>query len=293
MRIVRSLLCAGSLVACQPQDAPLPYPTSEVVETPAPFFEGQVSTVNGVAFSPDGKVLYTSQASDATDPKGRQRVHIVEQHFVDGVWTEPEVVAFSGTYTDYQPTLSPDGKRLFFTSTRPLPGTTEEVRQNIWYVARTGTASGTPVSVTELATSGWDGYAMPARDGTLYWVSEREGGRGGVDIWTAEPTSEGYTTPLNLQVVNTSDSDSDLYVDPDERFLIFNRYIDAARSIDLYISFRTDGMWTVPRPLDAVNTAGWELSPSMSPDGRYFFYNVDGIIWHVAFEALLEPADPL
>lgn len=273
------------LVGCQ-ATARMPYPSGDVSERPALFFEEAISTVNGLAFEADGQVAYTSQWVDETAPNGRQRVRIFEQRFDKGGWTAPEPVSFSATYTDYQPVLSPDGKRLFFTSTRPLPGTDEEVRQNIWYVERTEDGWGIPQCPVILATPGWDGYAVPARDGTLYFVSEREGGLGAVDIWTAEPTGDGYAVPTNLQAVNTADSDSDLYVDPDERFLIFNRYKADTNSIDLYISENTPQGWAEPRLLDAVNTEGWELSPTVSPDGRYFFYNIDGQIWHIALSTL-------
>lgn len=285
-------LCIGIIIGtmgCQSIHAP--YPWGKAEDQPTLFYPESIGTVNGLAFEQDGRVAYTSQWVEERGPNGQQRVRIFKQRFDNGAWAEPEAVSFSNAYTDYQPVLSPDGNRLFYTSTRPLPGTDEEVRQNIWYVDRLGEGWGEPQCIISLATSGWDGYAVPTRDGTLYFISEREGGLGGVDVWVAEPTSKGYAAPANLRAINTSDSDSDLYVDPDERFLIFNRYVADTRSIDLYMSVRTAQGWSEPMPLTTINSEVWELSPTVSPDGRYFFFNVEGKIWHIALERLWNAED--
>ena len=38
---------------------------------------------------------------------------------INGTWTAPEVSSFSGQFSDRSPTVSPDGTRLLFASTRP------------------------------------------------------------------------------------------------------------------------------------------------------------------------------
>lgn len=69
----------------------------------------------------------------------------------------------------------------------------------------------------------------------------------------------------------------DLVVDPDERFIIFNRYVDATRTLDLFISFRQGNEWSEPRALSDLNEDDrWELTPTLSPNGRHFFFEVDG-----------------
>jgi dipeptidyl aminopeptidase/acylaminoacyl peptidase len=202
----------------------------------------------------------------------------------------PEPVSFSREFTDYQPVLSPDGTRLFFTSTRPIPGTGVEARQNIWYVERVADDWGPPRIVENLATPGWDGYAVATRTGRLYFVSERDGGSGAVDIWSADPDPSGrYGDPVNVLALNSPDSDSDIFVDPDEHFMVFHRSIEATGDIQFWIAFRPASQWLPPRPLDEVNGPGWELSPTVSPDGRYFFFNRDSVIHQVDFCALIRP----
>lgn len=124
--------------------------------------------------------------------------------------------------------------------------------------------------------------------GRLYFVSERPGGRGGVDIWVADPMPDGrYGDARNVTTLNSEHGDSDIYVDPDERFMIFHRSVDATGSVEFWIAFGTAGDWRAPRPLEEVNGPGWELSPTVSPDGRYFFFNRDGVIQQVDFCQLI------
>jgi dipeptidyl aminopeptidase/acylaminoacyl peptidase len=255
-----------------------------------PFGSGTLATVNGLAFTPDGRSLFVSRGVDGVDYRGRRRARIFRHDHIDGQWSAPVAVAFSRDFTDYQPVLNVDGSRLYFTSTRPLPGTTQETRQNIWYVDRTRDGWGVPYVVGDLATPGWDGYAVPVRNGRLYFVSERPGGRGAVDIWRADPNpAGGFHEPVNVSVLNSEHSDSDIYVDPEERFLMFHRSIDSTSTIDFWIAFRDGEAWLAPRRLDEVNGPGWELSPTVSPDGRYFFFTRDAVIYRIPFCALVRP----
>lgn len=291
----KTMLTAALVAGCfactsdkQVDSQPPPYATDTAIPRPQPYAEGILTTVNGLAFEPDGRTLYVSHWVDEVDLRGKRRVRIFEHQFVDGQWSAPVPVAFSAEYTDYQPVLSPDGTRLYFTSTRPIPGTGSESRQNIWYVDRTVAGWSEPRIIMELATSGWDGYAVPVRTGRLYFISDRPGGAGAVDIWVAEPQSDGrYGEPVNVANVNSEHSDSDLFVDADERFMIFHRYQDATGTIDLWISFRAGDQWQMPRPLDETNGEGWELSPTVTPEGQYFFFNRSGILQQVDFSALI------
>jgi hypothetical protein len=274
--------------AVEGQSPAPPYATEVPIRQPHPYAEGILTTVNGLAFAPDGHTLYVSRWVDGLDYRGRRRSRLFAHQFTAGEWAAPEPLPFSTDFTDYQPVLSPNGSCLFFTSTRPLPGTDRETRQNIWFVERTGNGWGAPHLVEGLATPGWDGYAVPTRSGRLYFVSDRPGGRGAVDIWVAGTTlTGGYGPPVNVTALNSEHSDSDIFVDPDERFILFHRSVEATQDIEFWIAFGAAGKWEAPWLLDEVNGRGWELSPTVSPDGRYFFFVRDGVIFQVDFCALL------
>ena len=68
--------------------------------------------------------------------------------------------------------------------------------------------------------------------------------------------------------------DSTPEVSPEGCFLVSSRVSEHGRgAIDLYASFQgPDGGWTEAVPLAAVNTSEGEISPRLSPDGKYLFF---------------------
>src|ERR1700731_2366984 len=126
-----------------PARAMLPYDAGDVRE-PRLFGEGTISTAddesNG-SFSPDGTEYYFAKSNPYTTSP-RWQVLCVSR-FRGGRWSEPEVLPFSGKYRDSAPRLSPDGQRLYFSSSRPVPGKTARVFR-IWSAERTATGWGEP-----------------------------------------------------------------------------------------------------------------------------------------------------
>lgn len=53
---------------------------------------------------------------------------------INNVWSTPETAFFSGTFSDVDITISPDGKKLFFASDRPDP---EKENMDIYYLEKT------------------------------------------------------------------------------------------------------------------------------------------------------------
>src|SRR4051812_26931096 len=101
--------------------------------TAVPFAEGVISTGHefGLTFSPDGKEAYFSRREE-----GSKFTHVFKSKFRDGKWQSAKPAEFSGdSWQDLDPFISPDGKRIFFISTRPAPGAMADAKPNmdIWY----------------------------------------------------------------------------------------------------------------------------------------------------------------
>ena len=304
MRLNRRLLVAMLLaVACvakpRHDDRPdqsdrHPYDIDGPIDQPVRFASGQVTTVNGLAFTPDGRTLYTANWVADRDSTGRRRLRIFEWRNSDGRWQGPAPASFSSPYTDYQPVMAPGGSRLYFQSTRPVSPGSGEVLQNLWFVDREGDSWSSPRPATVLNTPAREGYAAPLADGTLYFNSDRPGGRGLQDFYRARALGgDAFATPVPVTELNTEHSENDLVVDPAGRFVIFNRYVEATREIDLYIAFATPQGWGPQRPLDGVNALGWELTPSISPNGRYFFFTREANIHQIDLAAILYTDEPV
>lgn len=275
----------------EPAAQPPPYHVDHPLDRPLAFANGKIRSSNGIAFTPDGRTLYT-----ASDIDGVAQIH--ESRFVDGAWTEPTQVPFNSPYHDYQPRLTPDGRRLLFNSRRPMPGTEAETAgSKLWVTERGEKGWGEPTFLVGVNTPDpaiRDSYASVASDGTLYFRSTRSGGLGDGDIYRAEPDGAGGYGPVQpVAELNSPHNENDLFVDPGERFVIFNRYFESTDDISLFISFATEHGWTPPRVVEELETPVYELTPTVSPEGRYFFYELRGTIHQIDLLALIRPSEPL
>ncbi len=258
--------------------------TAKLPPAPELFAAGVVSTSDdefGGALAPDGSAFFFAKKTQATI---RSSVIVLcVSYYRVGRWTTPEVASFSGRYKDFNPTFSPDGSKLFFVSNRPV-GDRPKTDTDIWVVEKSGDGWGDPKNLgAPVNGEGYEYGCSATSDGTLYFSSAREGGKGGLDIYRSRMVDGKYAEPENLgDAVNGTNSEADPFVAPDGSYLLFtSRGRDDAlvgggapypRS-DIYVSFNRDGKWTQAKNLGPrVNSAAEESSPSVSADGRYLFF---------------------
>lgn len=254
-----------------------PYASAQPIAEPKLFAEGVISTgdfESHPAFTPDGRTLYFLK-----NVPDFSFWTIVVSNFRDGRWQEPEVVPFSGQYSDADPFITPDGSRLYFISTRPLDAKAGGAPKDldIWVAERTAGGWGEPRNLGAPVNSpGAEWYPTVATDGTIYFGSDREGGKGRTDIYRARLVNGRYERAENLgEEINTQFNEFEPLVAPDQSFLIFmcGGRQDARGGFDLYLSHNRDGRWTKPTNLgDQINSPNNEYSPALSPDGKYFFW---------------------
>ena len=103
------------LAAAGPGASPEP-PSERTLFEPGTLSTGAFEY--NASFTPDGRTLYFSVAAPRLAAKFFAA--IVRSHWRDGRWTTPEVAEFSGRFGDFDPFVSPDGSRLFFSSVRPV-----------------------------------------------------------------------------------------------------------------------------------------------------------------------------
>ncbi len=242
--------------------------------SPALFAPGIVSTNTAewsTAFTPDGNELFFGLASEGS-------TYIMHTKEEDGRWTEPAIASFSGQWSDFDLTMSPDGNRLYFTSSRPADGVGAALENpDIWFVDRLGEGWGEPVRFpAPINTQMRELYPSESRDGFLFFFSSRPAGYGASDVYRVPLLDGDYGTPENLgDAVNTEAGEGDACISPDGDYLVFtSTRDDGFGKGDLYVSFRIDeGGWTVAQNLgDAVNTDHLEFCPSVSRDGKYLFF---------------------
>jgi hypothetical protein len=196
-------------------------------------------------------------------------------------WTKPEVALFSGNYSDFEPSFSPDGAQLYFSSNRPKGEGTETSDFDIWYVDRLNDGWGDPVNVgSPVNTDKNEFYPSVAKNGNIYFTAERSSGIGREDIHMSQFENGNYTEPVALDTaVNSLLYEFNAFVSPDEDFLIFTsfgRKDDMGRG-DLYISFKdSNGNWMPAKNLgEKINSRYLDYCPFVSYDKQYFFFTSD------------------
>ncbi|MBX3722704.1 MAG: PD40 domain-containing protein [Turneriella sp.] len=179
---------------------------------------------------------------------GPQLTNIYYAAWRGGKWTDPVSVAEINTdYHDRMPSISEDGKFLFFSSDRPGG----KGGDDIW-VSELNTATnkwGPPVNVASVNTAASEITPALHSDGTtLYFSSNRAGGVGGSDIYftqsvsrLADPDSadmlgQGFTPPKNLGKPFNSefDDESPSVIASGERIYFSSDRHDGFGSFDIY-----------------------------------------------------------
>jgi Tol biopolymer transport system component len=226
-----------------------------------------------IAIDTDGRTVYFAR-SEEFFPASRKAT-ILRAELVDGKWTPPTIASFSGTYPDIDPFISPDGKRLYFSSIRPVDGE-QRTDLDLWYVERTPDGWSEPRNLGEVNSRYDELYPSVAPDGTLYFGSNRPGGSGGWDIWKALPGKDlRYGPAIHLPNVNSAADEFNPAISPDGRYLVFTS-IGRTENLgmgDLYVSWRNGPYWSLPVRLNPrVNTPADEYHPVFSPDGRGLYF---------------------
>ncbi len=198
---------------------------------------GQISSVNGLAITRDYRRIYATQWSHSTS--GR-RARIVRYDYDGSRWLLAGEIFPDSAFQDYQPVLSPNEDLLLFTSTRPVDGSDEPVRQNVWVSEKAPNGEWrAPKLQAGLESDKWDGHAGLTRSGVIYFASSRNGDAGMLDIYGGSFTNN-INILNNISELNSSYSESDLYVDPEHTFIIFTRYDPDREDLDLFYSLRVN-----------------------------------------------------
>jgi Tol biopolymer transport system component len=121
---------------------------------------------------------------------------------------------------DYNPSISPSGKVLYFNSNRD--GSSYKI-----YKATLGPGGGfgAPLGISELNGTWNTGAPVPSADDlTIFMSSDRIGGQGSQDIWIARRASvnDPFGAPANVSELNTANNDQPGWLSPDGCRLYFN-----------------------------------------------------------------------
>ena len=291
MNVVRRLLAAAmvvSLAGCAagpgsstvepvasssaPASAGSP-PASNAAPRPILLADGVISTDDEeyrISFAPDGQTAHFARGSGFF-PQTRQAT-IMETRLVDGEWSQPTTVAFSGTYPDIDPWVAPDGDSIYFSSIRPVEGD-ERSDAELFRVDRVGDGWGEPVHLAALGSKQDELGASVSADDVIWFASDRPGGAGGWDLYNATPSADAFGEPRPVEALNSTDWEFNPAIDTRGTTLIFTSIgREGGTGLgDLFVTTAASDTWSDPEPL-ALNSGADEYHPSLSPDSATLYF---------------------
>ena len=204
----------------------------------------------------------------------------------DSIWSQAEYLSKeinTYNYNEGAQCISPDGNYLFFTGCNRPDGLG---RCDIYISRWEGSGWSRPFNIgAPINTSGWESQPSVSADGrTLYFVSTRNGGYGGYDIWKSDLNKDGnWDAPVNLgPEINTSYDEQSPFIHTDDESLYFSSNgWPGLGNKDLFISrkvFQDEIQigWKKPQNLGyPINTFGEESGLSISSNGKLAFFSTN------------------
>lgn len=244
--------------------------------------------------SPDGKAFYfVSRRADnlgggisGGDKRYFEDIYISFWDETAQAWGESsnsdEVVKRLNSYGfDAINYISSDGKTLYLTiNTMSLDSPKPKTKHSDIFVSRINNKGSwnTPKPLDKpIRTAFFEAAATFTEDGkTIYFVSERIGGEGGADIWTATKVSQEWGKPTNMgKTINTVGQETTVFITPDGKYLFFSSTGHKGMGgYDVYVSTNTSGSWSEPMNLGyPLNTVSDETHFVYYPKLNKAFYS--------------------
>ncbi len=174
------------------------------------------------------------------------------------------------------PSFTADGQTLFYAASdrddsRGKSDIYRAVLEGMEW--RAGENLGVPVN-----SDAWDSHPSVSADGkVLYFVSDRDGGLGGLDIWMTYKDEQGYwRVPVNLGApVNTAKDEVSPFIASDGATLYFaSDGHPGLGGTDMFISRRIGDAWSTPtnvgRPLNSENNDEFF---ALAAEGRTVYFS--------------------
>lgn len=215
------------------------------------------------------------------------KINVVKEPEVK-VKAKPENLG-AGINSEFQeivPTVSPDGKTIFFTRSKHPENVENSEKQDIWYAeikedGKFGKAinMGKPINTKHHNSSfsiSPDGNTMLLNN--LYLENDEM--NKGLSLTTKQANGKwGKPTEVRIDDYYNLNMYSEFCLSQDGKILIMTiQRADSKGGKDLYFSrSKGDGTWSVPVSMgNVVNTATSETSPFLASDGKTLYYSTAG-----------------
>ncbi len=201
--------------------------------------------------------------------------------YEDGLWAKRKNLGppLNTSQNEGAQSLSVDGKYMFFTACNRKDG---HGSCDIYFSAKIADRWSIAMNIgTPVNSKYWEAQPCLSADGnTLYFTSNRPGGKGKMDIWKSSWNDKGYwNKPVNLgDTINTSGDEMSPYIHPDNQTLFFSS--DGHPGMGGFDLFRVEkqkkGTWDQPENLGyPINTHGDEIGLIVNAKGDKAYFSSD------------------
>jgi len=237
----------------------------------------------------DGKTIIFTRLVGSKSFIGQRRSLAQEDfytsHLENNIWQPGEPLSSINTvYNEGAQTISTDGKLLFFTACTRNDG---RGSCDIYFSRNKDGEWSVPQNAGEPVNSpSWESQPSISANGeTLYFVSNRKGGKGGNDIWKCnlngfyEWGMPRWGVPVNLgDSINTHGNEMSPFIHSDGKTLYFaSDYWPGMGGYDIFYSRqKNDSVWTQPKNIGyPINSYKDEQGLVVDATGKNAYYSSD------------------
>jgi len=237
----------------------------------------------------DGKTIIFTRLVGANAKSGQGKAMAQEDFYtsqlVDDQWQPSEpLTSINTTSNEGAQSISSDGKLLFFTACNRNDGFGS---CDIYFSRNKGGNWSEPKNAGEPVNSpAWESQPSISANGeSLFFVSNRKGGKGGMDIWKCNLLGfSSYGSPLWSKAVNLGDSintagnENSPFIHSDSKTLYFaSDYWPGLGGYDMFYSRKlNDSVWTKPQNLGyPINSYKDEQGLIVDASGINAYYSSD------------------
>jgi hypothetical protein len=242
---------------------------------------------------------YMMAAEIVADTKQDERKSILDNSRIRIINLGP-IINHSGV--DYAPTISADGKTLFYVSNRPGSRLTSkgDLSHDFWAAKkndRLDTVFFEPYNIDTITGLSYmnvntelnEGASSIAADrqSLFFTACDRPDGLGSCDIYQSTIEGDKWSRPINLgKNVNSDNFDTQPSISPDKKRLYFistrkgpnSNGKPVVENADIWYSDYDDDAeeWLPAKNLEELNTDGQEFSPFIAADNQTLFFASNG-----------------
>jgi len=226
-------------------------------------FASDIVSINGrnasaISFSPDLDEMYFS-----AHEKDEETSSIYFSKLKGKKWTPVKRANFTngGGNEELYPSVSLIGERIYFTAFDSIFSD-----EKIWYVNRLEDSWSDAIQLDSPINNDLVFYINQAKNGDLFYTSISKG-----KMYYAPNKNGEFPEVQEIEIEYGHHG----FISPSQEYLLVYTRNKENKDHDIYVCFKeNDGTWANPIPLgNEVNSSFNESGPSITPDGKYLFFN--------------------